>query len=72
MLNFLRDLIQSIQAQIKFLNLTDGAMTRHILLCEVPCARPLAIRPDSLPSLTYQAGHHEKNVNQCNSNASMI
>ena len=30
-------------------------------------ARPLAIRPVSLPSLTKQVGHHEKNVNQCNS-----
>ena len=48
MLNFLRDLIQSIQAQNKFLNLTDGAMTRQLLLCEVSLRTP----PGHSPRLT--------------------
>ncbi|MCH7821554.1 MAG: hypothetical protein IIA07_06010 [Proteobacteria bacterium] len=67
MLDFLRDLISKDSSLFKIFNLTRDASTRPIYLREDPCTSTLAIRPDFLPSLTYQVGQHEKNVNQCNS-----
>ena len=67
MLIFFRALIVFVQSHFKPLERTAGELFRPVLLCQPPCARPLALRNEALPSLTYQVGQNEKNVNQCNS-----
>jgi len=67
MLDIFLGMIQLDHVHSKCLSLTTGAMLHPDSLCELPRDRTLASSPVLLPSLTYQVGHHETNVNQCNS-----
>ena len=67
MLDFFQGLILGHQPNYKLIRLTCDALARSLFLREAPCTLLPATQSVSLPSFTYQVGHHEKNVNQCDS-----